>query len=133
MDLEATPLGLLWAMAFVGICLFVGAVFFIMPAALRRETPGRAAALAGLGLIIWLVFSHGNRGQLWFLFIGSIVTALPLLSIGRLPSDMPSRLDPRAHLHPDYETVRKRGRRAGMAYVALILLAAIFTASFVRS
>ena len=128
LDLKTVPVTVLWIFAVTGFLVLFGTVLWILPPGLRRGPLLRALPLALL-LFVHPALTRDPRSDLFF--EGSFgLSCLVLLTMGRMPADMPSARDPAIRLHPAYPKVRRRGVIAGVTwatlFVALIVLAGIF-------
>ena len=132
-DLAALPSWVLPVAAATGGTAIVATLYWIMPTAVRRTPEGWSPLLAAAGFVVMAASSGWSRGTLWFAAVGWVAVVPPLLLLlGRLPDDMPSARDPRIRLHPQYPEVAARGRRAGLAMLALVILLVIGTVTSVR-
>jgi hypothetical protein len=122
-NLNSLPMWTLLTVALVGLAVFVGVLFWMMPARLRRTGPGASVWLAAGLFILLTALTPNPRQNLWFGGVLLAVAALPLRWMGKLPEDMPSARDPSARLHPKYRQVARRGRIAGFAIVVLEVVA----------
>lgn len=67
------------------------------------------SSLMGLGVLVVLVLCARGRTVLWYTAICLATLALSLLTMGRMPADMPSARDPACRSHPEYPKVARRG------------------------
>jgi hypothetical protein len=132
LDLSGLPLWVFWLWAILGFICLVGAVLRILPSAVRKSS-GYASALVGAVVFFgWAALSHGSHAVLWYGAVGSLLSALPILCMGRLPSDMPSAQDPAIREHPQFKKYERRGFAAGIAIALLLLAMVVLTEVFVE-
>lgn len=132
-DLAALPSWVLPVAAAAGWTAIVVTLYWIMPTAVRRTSDGWSPLLGAALYVLFAALSGWSREVLWFAAVGWIAVVPPLLLLlGRLPDDLPSARDPRIRLHPQYPEVAARGRRAGLAMLALVVLLVIGTITSVR-
>lgn len=130
LDLQSVPLWALWVLAGLGVGIFAGVAFWMMPPALRRGE-GTVSVAAGIAVFL-AVGLCASRPVLWLGALGFAVAAVPLLWMGRLPRDMPSARDPASRQHPEYSQTARRGRVAGLAIVVLEVCVIVLSAIYVR-
>lgn len=129
-DLAAVPTWLLCVFAAAGWGILFGLLLRAMPPPLRRAW-ARQVAFASV-LIFGLLFLVHNRAALWFCAVGFTLCSLPVLWMGKLPSDMPHAQDPAVRQHPQYVQVARRGRIAGVAMVVLAIAMVALSLIYVR-
>lgn len=130
LNLATLPLWALWVFALIGLMCLFGVVLWILPPRLRRRYP--AVALLAIALFSGdAALARDPRPVLWFgglIGIGCLV----LLSMGRMPADMPSARDPAVRQHPLFPAVARRGRIAGIALIIVAVTLVVLSAVFVR-
>ena len=130
-DLSGLPdWGFLLA-AFASTAVFLSASWWVSSPPARRHLtvgPGVAVVL----FVVCLVRSLHDRPMLWFTTICCTALAAWLVWMGPMPPDMPGATDPECRLHPDYARVARRGRIAGLAWVATSAVLVIATLVWVK-
>ena len=131
LDLETLPLWVLLTFAVVGVAALFGVTTWILPSRLRRRHSLVMLVVAAL-LFARVITTRDTRGALWFVGLMG-VASLSLMVMGQMPADMPSAKNPAVRLHPLYQAIARRGRLAGLGYVALIVILSIVSLAYVRT
>jgi hypothetical protein len=109
MDLRSAPVWAAWASAVFGGGLMLAVLRWMRAPAMRTR---RGAVSLAVMLVVVLVITGGaDRLTLWFAGGFFAIAALAVLPVGRLPLDMPVRGE------PEYQSIARRGRLAGVLLV----------------
>jgi hypothetical protein len=133
LDLSGTPSWLFGCLAGVTALAFLATVFWIMPSRFRRGAPGRSVGIAGLLLTSQLLVQWNRPGSLWIATLVLAPWVPPLLWLGKLPPDMPAAADPSVAAHPMYREIHRRGRRAGLAGLGMLLVTLVVGLGLVKT
>ena len=118
MHFRSVPVVVAWVVAVAGAGLLAAALYWMRAPALRSR---RRAGALGVAFVLLLVSegARGDRSALVLSGVGLAVAGLPLLVMGRLPDDVPSRRYPTMADHRRYRQLYRRGLVVGVAMVVL--------------
>ena len=115
--------------AALSVGLILGARYRVISRAAREES---GWAFYGAGAPLAMVLLSRDRAFLWYAATCIAAVGLSLLTIGRMPADMPSARDSACRSHPEYQRIARRGAIPSVVMLVLIAAGIVLSVKYIH-